>query len=94
MEMLHDPNWKLPTADLEAAWEEAVHHLGRLGAVPRDEGRNSGGLDPESMQAIVRKTMERALWDSISDGLTPGVEVSPGSPSGIRRVAAMLASMG
>lgn len=80
-QLLHDPHWRLPTAEAEIMWQDA---LGLSSPMDCEASQNS-----VEIQQRIRRIAETAFWDSVKEKLLLGSASDIGA-----QAAEILAEMG
>ncbi|PSC74446.1 T-complex 11 [Micractinium conductrix] len=104
-QLLYEPQWQMPTSELETAWGDA---LGRTD--PKAEAPPSpeelAGIDMNAVAALtqrrIKRIAERAFWDAVQEKLGGGLSGGSGgaanmsgeAPAAASQVAALLAELG
>lgn len=93
--LLYDPNWQLPTTELEAAWSDALGQTDPMGEAPPSPEELAAASDQRQVAVLVQQRVkrlaERGFWDSMGERLL-GTAVPNGSRASQEGVPLALSS--
>jgi len=100
-QLLHDPNWRLPSAEADALWQDAIQPNNNNITTQQSTISTTTLPSVADLQLTTKRIADQALWDTIKERLllpsssSPSPSASPPSPlSAAGAAASILAELG
>lgn len=91
-QLLHDPNWRLPSNEADALWQDAIQPTNN--DVKQSSTSTNAITSVADLQLKIQGIADQALWDSIKERLLLPSPPSSSSASASGAAASILAELG
>jgi hypothetical protein len=95
-QLLHDPNWRLPSAEADALWQDAIQPNNNNITTQQCTTSTTTITSVTDLQLKIKRIADQALWDTIKERLllSSSSSSSPSPLSAAGAAASILAELG